>query len=118
MDFDTKVQTGDFKDVKVVTTSDKDFKKVTDEKAKTGPKVLGIVKGDNREITKQDKIVPPGEIIKDGIYRKTGGGTAQSPTTYTLIDIENEFDQSTLDDLDGMENKLNQALGIKSDSPI
>ena len=87
-------------------------------KAKTGPKVLGIVKGDNREITKQDKIVPPGEIIKDGIYRKTGGGTAQSPTTYTLIDIENEFDQSTLDDLDGMENKLNQALGIKSDSPI
>ena len=87
-------------------------------KAKTGPKVLGIVKGDNREITKKDKIVPPGEIIKDGIYRKTGGGTAQSPTTYTLIDIESEFDQSILDDLDGMENKLNQALGIKSDSPI
>ena len=87
-------------------------------KAKTGPKVLGIVKGDNREITKEDKIVPPGEIIKDGIYRKTGGGTAQSPTTYTLIDIESEFDLSTLDDLDGMENKLNQALGIKGDSPI
>lgn len=81
-------------------------------KTKTGPKVLGIVKGDNREITKEDKIVPPGEIIKDGIYRKTGGGTAQSPTTYTLIDIESEFDLSTLDDLDGMENKLNQALGI------
>ena len=80
-------------------------------KAKTGPKVLGIVKGDNREITTEDKIVPPGEIIKDGIYRKTGGGYKEA-TTYTLIDVENEFDQSTLDDLDGMENKLNQALGI------
>jgi len=83
-------------------------------KARTGPKVLGIVKGDNREITKEDKIVPPGEIIKDGIYRKTGGGTAQSPTTYTLIDLDSEFGQGVLDDSEGMENKLNQALGIKA----
>ena len=119
---------GDTKEYVEIDKSDKDLetlkvRKLADIKkyllkAKTGPKVLGIVKGDNREITKEDKIVPPGEIIKDGIYRKTGGGTAQSPTTYTLIDIENEFDQSILDDLDGMENKLNQALGIKSDSPI
>lgn len=87
-------------------------------KARTGPDVKGIIKGDNKEITTEDKIVPPGEIVKDGIYRKTGKGTAQSPTTYTLIDVESEFGQGVLDDLEGMENKLNQALGIKGDSPI
>jgi len=83
-------------------------------KARTGPDVKGIIKGDNKEITKEDKIVPPGEIIKDGIYRKTGKGTAQSPTTYTLIDLDSEFGQGVLDDSEGMENKLNQALGIKA----
>lgn len=83
-------------------------------KARTGPDVKGIIRGDNKEITTEDKIVPPGEIIKDGIYRKTGKGTAQSPTTYTLIDLDNEFGQGVLDDSEGMENKLNQALGVKA----
>ena len=83
-------------------------------KARTGPNVKGIIRGDNKEITTEDKIVPPGEIIKDGIYRKTGKGTAQSPTTYTLIDLDSEFGQGVLDDSEGMENKLNQALGIKA----
>ena len=83
-------------------------------RARTGSGVEKIIKGSSTEITKEDKVIPPGEIKKDGIYKKTGAGTSQNPTTYTLIDIEKDFDENIFSTPEAMENKLNQELGIKA----
>lgn len=83
-------------------------------RARTGSGVEKIIKGSSTEITKEDKVIPPGEIKKDGIYKKTGAGTSQNPTTYTLIDIEKDFDENIFSSPEAMENKLNQELGIKA----
>ena len=76
MDFDTKVQTGDFKDVKVVTTSDKDFKKVADEKAKTGPKVVAASGKDIEILKKGEKV----NVTSDEGFKKISQGDELNST--------------------------------------
>ena len=66
-----------------------------------------ILKGSNLEL--KGKVT---DLNPDMIYRKSGGGTSQNPFIYTEIDINNLFDDDILGDLEKMENKLNQALGI------
>jgi len=66
-----------------------------------------ILKGSNLEL--KGKVT---DLNPDMIYRKSGKGTSQNPFIYTEIDINNLFDDDILGDLEKMENKLNQALGI------
>jgi hypothetical protein len=69
-----------------------------------------VLKGSNKEL--KEKVT---DLNPNAIYRKSGEGTSQKPFIYTEIDIDDLFSDDVLNDLDKMENKLNQALGI---SPI
>ena len=108
---------GDTKEYIEIDKSDKDLETLKVRKLADIKKYLegknNVLKGSNKELKEQVTDVNP-----NAIYRKSGGGTSQNPFIYTEIDINDLFSDDVLDDLDKMENKLNQALGIKGNSPI
>ena len=49
----------------------------------------------------------------NSLYQITGAGTSTDPTTYTPIDLESDFTDDVLNDMQAMEDQLNTELGIK-----
>jgi len=48
----------------------------------------------------------------NSLYKITGAGTSTNPTTYTKIDVESDFTDGVLNDMQAMEDQLNKELGI------